>query len=75
MSYKVKLNRIMDEIFRSTNDSLAEMARKSGLCYGTVLRLNDRITQLPRFKTVWSLAQAYGFDIEMVKKARKTHAA
>lgn len=68
-----ELNRMLDEIFRSTNDSLAEMARQSGLCYQTVHRLDTRATKSPMFRTVWKLAQAYGYTVQLmqIKKGRK----
>lgn len=67
-----ELNRMLDEIFKSTNDSLAEMARQSGLCYETVRRLDVRATKSPMFRTVWKLAEAYGYTVQMVaiKKGR-----
>lgn len=70
---KRDLNKILDQIFKSTDDCLAEMARKSGLHYTTVRNLDTRATQFPRFGTVYHLAKAYGFTLELatVKKKMK----
>jgi DNA-binding phage protein len=72
---KRELNRILDQIFKSTDDSAAEMARNSGLCHETVLRLEHRYTKYPRFHTVLSLAQAYGFTLQLIKVSKMRKAA
>lgn len=64
--YTRELNKILDEIFNSTDDTLVAMSIKSSLCYSTVLKLNDRTTKCPHFRTVWKLAKAYGFGLQLV---------
>jgi hypothetical protein len=51
------------------------LADEAGLCYGTVHRLYEGITQEPRASTIFKLARAVGMTVKMIKEVRRKHAA
>ncbi len=76
--YKRRLNAMLDEIYAESDRldmSLDDLAKATGLCYETVRRLNARITELPRLKTVMLLAFAVGMDVELVARAMRRRRA
>lgn len=66
-SYERKLNELVDDIFIMfpKEMTLATIAAKAKLAISTVWKLENRITRLPRFKTVYSLARAAGMEITL----------
>jgi len=76
-SYYKQLNAILDEVWRQAGAlgyDEHELARRSGLCYQTVARLESRWTEFPRLRTVILLCQAVGLElvaVELQQKARK----
>lgn len=60
--------KLLDAIFQEaeankiSNNKLADMSK---LCYQTVSNLDNRITMEPRESTIWKLARAVGFEIEI----------
>jgi len=77
--YERKLDKIIDDIFEEAYKywTWGELAKEAGLAYGTVSRLGDRITRLPRFQTILKLAHSVGWDLEIQKRVtlRKVKAA
>ena len=75
-AYERKLNQILDEIFVAFKDwTLKEIADVSKLAISTVWRIEQRYTKLPRFKTVFMLAKAAGFTIDVtLNKRLRLHA-
>lgn len=72
-AYEIKLNQILDDVFVGFKDwTLEEIAKKAKLALSTVWRIEQRITKLPRFKTVYLLAKAAGFEltVELNKRIR-----
>ena len=49
----------------------AVLAEEAGLSISTIYRLDHRIVETPRLKTVMLLAQAVGMDIELVAHSLK----
>lgn len=77
-SFAKKLNDILDDVFAESDRlgySMGEMADIAGLCYQTVVNLNNRKTKLPRFLTVMKLVRAMDMDLEVVKQKLKRRAA
>jgi DNA-binding CsgD family transcriptional regulator len=66
-NYERKLNELVDDIFFRfpKTMTLAEIAAKAKLSIATVWRLENRVTKLPRFKTVFALARAAGMEITL----------
>ena len=72
MTYEKKLNELLDAIFgRSGHLTLEQLATKADLHVSTVYKLNNRVTKLPRLKTVFQLAKAVGMSIELAAKKIK----
>lgn len=64
--YERKLNEIVDQIFGAFKEwTLQEIANASKLSIATVWRLEQRVTKLPRLKTVFMLAKAAGMSVEI----------
>ncbi len=42
-----------------------QLAVKSDLAYQTVLNLGNRVTRWPQFKTIYKIARAVGYEIEL----------
>lgn len=72
------LNRIVDEIYACADEHYGwdwkELARKADLTYQTVYRLGERITVDPKYRTVWKLCKAVGFNMGLVEKVLKKSA-
>jgi transcriptional regulator with XRE-family HTH domain len=69
--YERKLNAIVDEIYSAFQGwTLEKIAKKSKLSIPTVWRIEHRVTKLPRFKTVYLLAKAAGYQLEMTLDKR-----
>jgi hypothetical protein len=65
--------KLIDGIFHESDSldmSLTDLAAEAGLSYQTVVRLNNYTTVEPRETTIWKLARAVGFEIEM-KRVKK----
>lgn len=75
-AYERKLNEIVDEIFGAFKDwTLQEIADASKLALSTVWKIEQRYTKLPRFKTVFQLARAAGYRLEVtLDKRMRLHA-
>lgn len=70
MIYVKKLNKLVDEIFEESNKrnwTGRYLAIKAGLCPATVYNLWHYKTRRPQLRTVYQMAQAVGFDIELRK--------
>jgi len=73
-SYQKKLNLLVDQIFDEISYygwTLSNVADRAKLCYSTVIRLNNRMTVSPHLRTVFALAKAVGFDIQLIKTETK----
>lgn len=72
-----ELHKLIDEIYEVAYGELgyntATLAAKSGLCYATVWRLENRETMYPRLGTVAALARVAGFELSLrrIVKARR----
>lgn len=73
-AYERKLDQILDEIFAyfTTDMPYETIARLSKLSVSTVWRIDQRITRLPRFKTIYALARAAGMElaVKVVKQLK-----
>ena len=78
MTYKQKLNKLLDDIFaKSVSMTFEEFAKAAELSVSTIRRLDKRQTELPRLKTIFLLAKAVGLEISLelaksLKKEEKT---
>lgn len=64
------LHRVVDQIFEEAyrmDLSWSELAERAGLSLSTVYNLGNYDTLYPRAATVFQLAQAVGFKVEVVK--------
>jgi len=67
--YTTTLNKIVDQIYNMAGErswSWLVLADKASLAISTVYRLGEKITKLPRFKTVFLLSRAVGAHLELV---------
>jgi hypothetical protein len=65
--YYFVLDRILDDVFAWADRygiNWAGMARLSGLSYTTVMRLGNRRTVFPSFRTVLLLSKGLGFNLD-----------
>lgn len=73
--YEKALDDFIDECFNIAVDrydwSWRDLARFSGLTYGTVYRLGMRETRRPQHRTVWLIARACGRALVLEKLGRK----
>lgn len=71
--YYRKLNLLLRQIFDAWQESIPKLAAEAGLHHDTVYKLYYRETRYPRFLTVYALAKAVGFELELkaIKKYRK----
>ena len=78
MTYKQKLNKLLDDIFaKSVSMTMDEFAKAAKLSVSTIRRLDKRQTEFPRLKTIFLLARAVGLEISLelaksLKKEEKT---
>lgn len=66
--YKRALNDFIDQLFKWADAegwSWANFADEANLAHSTVYLIGDRVTTLPRFKTVYLLARAVGARLEI----------
>ena len=74
-AYFKRLHRIIDEIFAEAYDAKgwtwSKLAEQAGLAYSTVANLGDRETKWPRFYTVYRLAKAVDWTLELVESNSK----
>lgn len=71
--YWLKLNDTLDLIYDEASNqgfSFPSLAEASGLSISTIHRLNDRLTEYPRFHTVYRLATAVGIEVTFVRRQR-----
>lgn len=77
--YFKALHAVVDEIFEISFESHElswhQLAAEAGLAYQTVYNLGMRETRWPQFKTIYKLAKAVGFEIELVKNKDEAKAA
>jgi hypothetical protein len=68
-AYAKKLCALVDEIYERACDVLDwdwdDLAKAAQLSYMTVERLGNRITEWPRFYTVFKLAMAVGMEVKL----------
>jgi transcriptional regulator with XRE-family HTH domain len=64
----VHLDEVIDSIFEEADEqniSINRLADKAGVCVKTIENLCERVTMYPRYKTIWSLANAVGLIINL----------
>lgn len=74
LSYEQRLNLMLDDIFDVAYEqqvSLYGLSGRAGLAYDTVRRINDRLTKLPRLRTVMMLARAVGMELVFARTGRQ----
>ena len=74
--YTASLNRILDHLFLELDDrewTQRKLAKKAKLCEVTISKLRWRRTKYPEFLTVWKIANALGFnlEVEMIRGKQK----
>lgn len=72
------LDGVIEKIFVAADEAdlgLHQLAEKAGVCIKTIENLCLRKTMFPRYKTIWSLADAVGLQlvlpIQMAPKKQK----
>lgn len=66
--YYRQLHSIVDDIFQKAHDkglTWSKLAESAGLTYQTVIRLGERETKYPQFKTIFRLAEAVGWKLSL----------
>jgi DNA-binding XRE family transcriptional regulator len=72
-AYERELDVLLDQIFEEWDKSWEDLADKADLAMSTIYNIGNRVTRIPQFKTVWKLARAIGFQLQLtrVQKLRK----
>ena len=71
--YVDDINAIVDDIFERAyrqKFTFVKLAEHSGVSYGTIQRLADRLTWCPHYRTVAALARAVGGRVRYVEGPR-----
>lgn len=72
--YQKHLKEVILQILTQSYDldmTLDDLAKKAGVHYKTIYRIDSGITQLPRHRTIYLLADAVGLAITLVPYAVK----
>lgn len=69
------LHKVIDEIFLESSDAYDwtwnQLASRANLSYQTVQKLGMRETRWPHFKTIYKLAKAVGWHLELAPTKNK----
>lgn len=70
----IHLDEVIDKIFEEADErdiDIYRLAEKAGVCVKTIENLCERVTMYPRYKTIWSLANAVGLIINLEATVQK----
>ncbi len=70
----IHLDEVIDRIFEEADEQdidIHRLAERAGVCVKTIENLCQRVTNYPRYKTVWSLANAVGLIINLEASVQK----
>ena len=70
MTYEQYLEKLTDDLFEVASQTYTwtEFAKAAGLCYSTVYNLGTRKTLFPQLRTVYKLAKAIGYDLNLIQR-------
>lgn len=72
-SFEIELDELLDEIYELSGTKVwddTDLARVAGLSKSTVYRIGNRITRLPRFRTIQKLGAAVGLRVVFEQRLR-----